>query len=792
AQSNSLLKFYSSPPSNILRGMAFNDRNKFQLAFCGTERTGVLDSRFPKTPLYEWNIEDPEDPPVGIQVVHAVNTDAIVTWNKRHGRINFRPIPDGASLVKRGPMQTHFRPQRIPSFHTFDARYMDGGFNETYENPQIRSIRNFQSTWRAHLDRGDANHLSDHENGGGSDSNFENQDNTDHSHNEISSSENSSSDIDQPTRRRSKRQTEDLNASSMIPRKRDWEDSALFRRRIESAIPPWPGLVGIAFDSALKDWSVDVFQCSADGTLYHQQFKVFMDGEDATTGVPCSDIESGPASDWILKVEKEAIADYENLPHFEKSFKTFDVFPHIKYFTAFLLNLVPTGKRVDINSGDILPNNRFGSGSQTAFELFEFKSSEMPILYTENQYPKLLHLRSPTNATELDLLTLMVSDRNNALGKKEPEDKVTEFGSEDFGFDIKEDTSSASENFSLRLRQIPINLALKATSQNDFHSIDELYTVEHVRQILQNEFFGSGRYYPAGIPTAIEKMENSVSNMKGPEIASELLGLKNLTQKNTLDWIAKDVFMAGSVIDCRITTTEGPTLEPESISLESPSSDVSESDSKDVEVKVELDRTVKTLINEVDLNSFPTATIHGPLFLKAPVRLSKEACVLRDKWNNAHQWYNLEDKDAVKRMDKQTKLSTLSKRKDMLRDPTKDKAELHDGRTKKKGTTKELVRKDDLLTRASQLESEYLSSQTKVVSSRYSQQMDRGNASTQSSTGMAVTGTQESLFSNMTQESQHGVSRILHSQSQSQRAGGTLSGSALGSQPMKKKRKSGF
>ncbi|KAJ3027885.1 UNVERIFIED_CONTAM: hypothetical protein HDU68_002913 [Siphonaria sp. JEL0065] len=644
----SLLPFYTPPSSlNLLRGITTNPFNAFEVGLCGTESTTLVDTRYPKHPLLEWKVNDPEDGPVGIQFLKTESESALVTWNHRHGDIALFPYstPDlekttpihsflsTATTSKQRMIQSKFKPQRLPPFHHHDALYSSPFKDRTFSIPTTRIdlFHPEEPSWNV---MPDAIHplFKKHKKRSGFAS--------------VAEDDDEGFGIGVGEKKNGKEET-----------RRDWEGS----------VPSWPGLSGVVMRDCGGGGGggVDLFQASVEGTVYLQRFLV-SGGMQEQDAMDQHVEEIAGQADWIAKVEKKALEEYQSLPLLRQEVVVRDVTSYIEYFSNMLLN--PQA----LNDGEPLDEGKYETvlselveqhESKTLFQLYEAARKAIPIQYSKEGHPILLHPRAPTVLTRVETVKALIDSQvAESDGSQTKMDYFMDMDTQPM--DVFHDADSTTPSNSIHLRKIPLHFMEMSASTS---STDSDYSLESVRTLLETEFSLADLYpmFPSGV------MGSGVSNneegvLTGDAVKTELQRLSELSRKTALDWIARDVLLSGSVIDgIHCTKTTAPSHRPgykqeyDSYTQQTQNLEPDENgEYEDIDGAV--DPTVKILLEERDLELPETATIHNTLMLSEPFQLSKEAILLKDKWDHPEKWYE-DEYDAKRRMNIQVSLQSWSK-----------------------------------------------------------------------------------------------------------------------------------
>ncbi|KAJ3282439.1 hypothetical protein HDU79_009935 [Rhizoclosmatium sp. JEL0117] len=760
-----LLPFYTTfPHTNLLRGMAYNPENNFEIGVCGTERTSLIDTRYPKRPLMEWEVSDPNDPPVGIQFLKAGNESALLTWNCRHGDIILHPYTPNPSIpnpfhtffetAPQHPPQSNYKAQRLPPFHQHDPLYSDPQSDPTFSLPtrRIDLYHPEESSW-GFVSEVNPHPLIKSKRTGG-----------------FGGSASSSGDrlLDEGDVRRLRENT---------------------RRKRDSRVPPWPGLVGVAVKSCAT--GVDIFQISAEGCLYSQRFQVAGSG----TGESNDETQMAKISrrerNWISAVEKRALDDYDSMPFLRQNLKEYDLTVYMKYFSKILLNPIPA-------ESPLLDNDKFIESTssivlqrqcKTLFEVYEATRKKVPVQYITDGRPVLIHPRCKTLLTNMEAVNSLVKSCNpETISQSSSASNADYMDLDTQPLDLVSSQETEDSNSgSIKLRRIPLSFL------NMFEATNNVPSLESVRSLLEDEF-SKTEFYP-NVPSNLTGVpgdgQYGVSKIA---IYKELERFSDLSRASALDWMASDVLLGSTVVegDHKTTTTE-------SVKVQASVEPVTEEDEYE-----DIDETIKALLQDADLNLPATATIHNSMMLKKSFALSKESILLRDKWDNPSNWYD-DDYDAKRRMNSQSVLHTWSKRENALKtDEVVEEEEAAERVHHKRKSGRAAVTQEELF-RAAEMESQ-MGSQIRVISASQRTTQSVPMAATQSQIQSQRFFPPSQMESPLRFASSPAIKRepgqssqpptqSLFRQSQMGSSLGSKFGASQGSssQPMKKKpRKSGF
>ncbi|KAJ3119381.1 hypothetical protein HK100_000341 [Physocladia obscura] len=857
---------------NTLRGIATNPQNQFEMGICGTSKTSLVDTRFPKIPVIEWNIENMNDPPVGIQFLHVDQESAIMTWNFRHGEIIVHPYKSSSiapsdnlsnekSLfdIPHTPPHSTYSSQRIPPFHSFDSLYCDPCGDSQFR-PQFRGIRQYheEEPFWGTQSMSDVFQKSKKKNPAANKASDQGQiklkpktrilkvcDN-DYSTVDSDNHENSVEINKFKTANNRKFQNNTDLESNIIPRsthvdhvaannifRQRWGKKDEFRRIFDNMIPPWPGLIGVAFHDC-GNGGVDIFQGAADGAMYRQKFEagnlfkshdssfekdVRKEKNDAssTSEIILQEINSQTSNEeydemWINAVEKRVLEAYEELPYLKQDVIVINLFSHIKYISKLLLHEIPSDKNEavesQVNISDAAAKLIAKHSPKTLFEMYESAKYSIPINYS-NGIPIILHPRSSTRLLESDSVSKLVATCNTMLSKSDTnfmhEDQVNfmdvdaaQLIDDDASYLVEDNDDNSSnplKKSATYIRKIPLDF-LNLFEPPEGSSFEDNFTINVIRAAIERNFLTENIKYYSKIPKEILTLNNTIG-MNGVQIAKELNQKGDLTKKNAIEWIARDILLSSSILDGIHFTIEGPPKNSKFAGLSQAMVEViydAETEDQDNDDDYEdVDPTIKKLLDDPELDLPSTAKIHNSMMLASPFALSREAILLRDKWLNSQKWYDDENEEAQRRMQIQVSIKTYSKRQSALEGTYSVPTEEEEGK-KKKEKKKDIIKKDDVLMLASQQESQRVSTQTRVIaSSNLTQQAASLSLSSQPFARHTLRGVvSQSQVSSPKQNSIIPKGSLLSMLGQQSSIGSRFGSQEAASPNKKKPRKSGF
>ncbi|KAJ3241782.1 hypothetical protein HDU81_010426 [Chytriomyces hyalinus] len=874
----STLPFFSlKNPKSTIRAIASNRSNTYEIGMTSTESTTLIDARYPKYPLLEWTLNDPSDPPVGIQFFNSNDESALITWNSRHGEIILHPISgtseeissshphqflnhlaeDQQVGISKMPPQSRYAPQRLTPFHLTDPQYSDPIFKASSQQwkPKTKPITMYnpeENTWGVrHIHQA---HVSTH---------------TD----ELAPSEVAPVLFKTP-----------LGCETAVPVEQSgapppavitkFIQKDLTRRKADEEFPPWPRLGGCVIHGG-EEGDVHLFQISMDGSLYCDTYilataekgdegddsevefeAVGMDGieresrESETESLvdhsaPASEVEPSDDKDeneweddkggsnehdvsdaelksakkWMKRVETYALRDHDSTPHLRRLTQKRDFTAYFKYISK-TLQASPSSTDA-ITSANSEKCERMGlrlveqHEPKTLFEMHADDRRSISITYTEDGLPVLSHPRQITDLSHPDSEKLILAAANTAVVQLEIDEK-NESNEEphepvnaalafirqlDMSQKRKEQQTSVIQCESIPIRVIKLGLPVSGRWSDEDDGGDDVFGFDSIKLFLDREFAQEGSY-----PDLPENDCNAVLDDEKP-VMDELCRLKAQTHAATLSWIASDVVDALLVFGGKHETIETPGSQTSNNTALPQPIDGSE------DVANGSDSTIQALFEDEDLNLPEHVEIRNPIvFSKGSLKLSKEAILMRDKWNHPEHWYS-DDYHAQLRMKSQEKVETTSNRDNALKRDADIELEEAEAAAKvkkhKKSSGKILFSQQDYVrqSQASQLMSSQVSrvvarssvgvsqqsqsriqslnsqSQTRLYSSSPVKESSHPAASSQAgarlSRGVSFTASQ-SLSSSSQQFSKSGI--VANSL-----------GSQLGSQSQKKKpRRSGF
>ncbi|KAI8612289.1 hypothetical protein BC830DRAFT_1137411 [Chytriomyces sp. MP71] len=693
--SESSLPFFSIPSSTAtFRGVITNPENPFQVGACSTETTYLIDSRYPAHPLLEWTTADPIDPPVGIQFITTGSQSALMTWNARHGEILVHPITsppphetpnphDFTHSCANPPPHNRHRPHRLFPFHKQPHDPLA---------PRTSAIPFFhpeECNWG--VNPGGARESSPRE------------------------SEATASGGEESPR----------------PGVRRRVQRELARRRGEEANPAWPLLVGVAVGAASAG-RIKLFQGAADGAVYASLYRVKGDLDRNRTEVDeaemAEEVDNLESSrKWMQVAEAAALQNNESAPHLRQICKTSDV---TAYFKGISRMFIPDA----FNPEEAQPADIFKCQAvakkiiqdavpKTLFEIQEAERNESRIRYSEKGDPILPHPRLENTFHQLDCLNAVLEVANTQFAASEQEDREESLPTNAALLALKaiEVAETMSADPLIKQKSVPLELLDRCepgAENNVDPAFDGTLPVDVrdetvVRQLLSTSFVPSGEWSPEIPETLADETLDG-----GASVTEVLTDLKKNTLRGTLDWISKDVCAASTVIGSKHFSVEVPSKRqgPVQIEVKLDPSNTLESDTPPSQSAVEA--TIQSLLEDEGLNLPDSVTLHNPLLFSRAVsgrfKISKEAILLRDKWNHPDHWYS-EAYEAKRRMMKQVSLVTRSRRENALKGGAAAEPEDEEVKKPKKSSGKVAFSQDDFLLRTQEKESMLMSSQTRVV-----------------------------------------------------------------------------
>ncbi|KAI9353784.1 hypothetical protein BDR26DRAFT_849229 [Obelidium mucronatum] len=719
----------SSPVNYFLRGIATNPLNSFELGICGTESTSLLDTRYPKSPVMEWAINDPDDGPEGITFFKSGNESALVTWNRRHGDISVFPFSSYESKNNPGLIhsfvgdpnidenhhqqtQTHqntttttatttqskYKPQRLSPFHHHDALYASPFGDKTFSvsKKRIDLYHPEEPSWNYVPDVPHPLFKKRKEDGGGGGGGGAATTAADGVGDVSSSSEMEAewrpTGFSRETRSGNSRIGAVGSSSAATgsgagggsagssgvvgggigalgepaETRRGKED---LRREWDKSVPPWPGLAGLALRDS-GNGRVDLFQASFDGAVYRQTLSVSGGERDEpsvndSVDTVMTEEEADQDDGWTRIVEQQALEEYERLPYLKQLVVEQDVTPYVEYFSNVLMGALEVTNSPTSNESQKKILSEALSENRSC-TIFELYERGLKTVPIVYNSDGYPVLPHPRVSSPFMTENFIASFiRQHNEDKSRKQEDIMEIDTQPMESPNTDHHQQQRRHQPLSLRKVPLNLL----GMNDLSSD---YSLEHVRTLLENEF-SLADLQPL-FPTATCGggswwfcCQCIDKNIKLTLIQAELRRISDVTRTTALDWIARDIIMSASIPSFPQTTetTESPN---------SPSRKSQLTRRNDLEADIEdeegyedvIDPTVQTLLEDRDLNLPKSATIHNPQLLKSPFPLSKEAILLRDKWVNPRNWYE-DGYDARRRMGLQVSLQTWSKHQDPLK-----------------------------------------------------------------------------------------------------------------------------